>query len=547
MTLTVEAPVAQANPAVDGGGTSRRPWGRYAIRGAGTLVVVAGLLAIWQVLANNNVFGAGTFPGPWGIWKQLIADRSLYVDNVETTLGEALPGLLVGAVPAFILGAIFVESAFAERLLNASTIGLLCAPPIALAPVFYVVFNPYTEKMLIAALSAFFPVLVATIAGFRSTDPMMADVVRAYGGGRYAVARRVKLRNALPVVASGVQIAFPAAVLGAILGEFAGGTSGIGVFMMNSLAQFNPDRTWGAGAVATLLGTTGFLLLGVAQRYMARGQALALRSANVSDDLASVSVRRPIRIGLWAASIVIAVGGWWLFLIVFHVNSYFGRTPADVFKFLFSDDGASGADRSDIWHALGQTLPSAVIGAALGLIAAYLAAVIFLWSKSMEKLLMTFAMVLQAVPLQAMTPLIVVTLGRGMVSSVGVAVLVTFFPSVVLMASGMRDVPASAADLFRVFHASEPVTVLKLRTPTALPRIFAAARLGLPGALMGVLVAEYLATGQGIGFILSNSAAMSKYSKLWTATVIITLVSVVMYTAVGRAERRIERIYGGGR
>src|SRR5882762_2751217 len=118
MTLTVEAPVAQANPVIDGGG-SGRPWGKYAIRGVATLVVVGALLTLWQVLANNNVFGAGTFPGPWGIWKQLIADRQLYVDNVGTTLGEALPGLLVGAVPAFLLGALFVESAFAERLLNA--------------------------------------------------------------------------------------------------------------------------------------------------------------------------------------------------------------------------------------------------------------------------------------------------------------------------------------------------------------------------------------------------------------------------------------------
>ena len=194
MTLTVEAPVAQANPAIDAGRGSGRPWGRYAVRTAGTVIVVGALLAFWQILADNNVFGAGTFPGPWGIWKQLISDRHLYVDNVSTTMGEAMPGLLVGAVPAFILGAIFVESAFAERLLNASTIGLLCAPPIALAPVFYVVFNPYTEKMLIAALSAFFPVLVATIAGFRATDPMMADVVRAYGGGRFAGRLTVECR-----------------------------------------------------------------------------------------------------------------------------------------------------------------------------------------------------------------------------------------------------------------------------------------------------------------------------------------------------------------
>lgn len=546
MTITLDRTDATAVTIDDsprGGGR----WRKRALRTLVTLVVIGGLLVLWQVLADANVFGAGTFPGPWGIWKQLIADRSLYSENIRTTMGEAMPGLALGGGLGLLFGVVFAESAVAERLLNASIIGLLCAPTIALAPVFYVVFSPYTEKLLIAALSAFFPVLVATIAGFRSTDPSMINVVRAYGGGRSSVARRVKFPHALPSIASGVQIAFPAAVLGAILGEFAGGTSGLGVFMLNSLAQFNPERTWGAGAIATLLGTSGFLLIGFGRRFLARGQALTLSNASLSDDLAAVPMKRPIRFGLWIASLVIAIGGWWLALKVFNVNSYFGRSPMDVFHFLFVNDGEGGAARSDLFHALGQTLPAAVIGAALGLLTAYLAAVGFLWSRGLESLLMTFAMVLQAVPLQAMAPLIVVVLGRGMGSSVTVAVLVTFFPSVVLMASGLREVPPSAGDLFRSMNASEIFTVSKLRTPTALPRIFAAARLGLPGALMGVLVAEYLATGQGVGFVLSNSAALSKYSKLWTATAIITLVSVFLYSIVSRAERRVDRVYGGKR
>ncbi|MCU1656720.1 MAG: transporter permease, partial [Pseudonocardiales bacterium] len=339
--------------------------------------------------------------------------------------------------------------------------------------------------------------------------------------------------------------AFPAAVLGAILGEFAGGTSGLGVFMMNSLAQFNPERTWGVGVIATLLGTLGFLAIGLLQRQLAKGQPLQLRTATVSDDMAATSYPWPVRLLLWVGSIGIVFGGWSLGLKLLNVNSYFGKTPHDVYRFLFVDDQAGGADRSDLFHALGQTLPATLIGAALGLVIAYVAAAAFLWSKSLQALLMTFAMVLQAVPLQAMTPLIVVVLGRGMTASVVVAVLVTFFPSVVLMAAGLRDVPPSASDVFKYLNASELTQVRKLRTPAALPKIFAAARLGLPGALMGVLVAEYLATGQGVGFILSNSAVQSKYDKLWSAVVIITLVSVAMYAVVARAERWANRVYGG--
>jgi ABC-type nitrate/sulfonate/bicarbonate transport system permease component len=540
VTLRQERPPRAVSPA----SPPRARAARWKTPALGLLLVVA-VLALWQLLAYYQVSGAGTLPGPWGIVRELIHDRSLYATNIKTTLSEALPGLLIGAVAAIIVGVVFEEFASVERLLSVPCIALLCTPMIALAPILYVVFAPYTEKLAMATVAAFFPVLVATLAGMKAADPMMMDVVRASGGRTFAVITKVKIRSAVPSIASGVQIAFPSAILGAMLGEFAGGSSGLGVFMMNSLAQFNPERTWGAGAVATVIGTLGFALFGFIQRRLASGQAIALTSASLSDDIAGRPGRRSVRFALTIVSIGIAIGGWWGGLKLLGVNSYFGKTPADVWKFLFVDDGQDGAARADIWHALGQTIPAALAGGVVGLAVAYVAAVGFLRSRTLERLMMPMAMVLQSVPLQAMTPLIVVVLGRGAFASSTVAVLVCFFPSVVLMTFGLRDVPQSAVDVFHCVNAGEFTQIRKLRTPAALPKIFGAARIGLPGALMGVLTAEYLATGQGVGFVLANSAALSKYSKLWTATVIITLVSVVLYAVVARAERWAQRTYGG--
>ncbi|MDT5168189.1 MAG: hypothetical protein QOD02_1511 [Mycobacterium sp.] len=525
--------------------SSRRP----SPRTRETLLILltgAALVALWQLSAHYEVAGAGTLPSPWDVLTQLVADGDMYVANITATLSEAVPGFVLGSLTAVVVGVVFAEFGWVERLFSASCIALLCAPMIALAPIFYVIFTPYLEKMLLATIAAFFPVLVATIAGLKSADPMMMDVVRSCGGRKLTVIAKVKIRSAVPSIASGVQIAFPSAILGAILGEFAGGNDGLGVFMMNSLAQFNPERTWGAGAVATILGTVGFALFGVIQHRLAAGQAIALSSAPLFNDAARPARRTP-RLLLWIASVAILIGGWWASLKILGVNSYFGKTPADVFRFLLIDDGKDGQARAELWHALGQTLPAAVIGAAVGLTVAYIAAVGFLRSRTLARLIMPLAMVLQSVPLQAMTPLIVVILGRGMFASVVVAVLVCFFPSVVLITFGLRDVPRSAVDVFHSMNASELTQIAKLRTPAALPKIFGAARIGLPGALMGVLVAEYLATGQGVGFMLSYSAAQSKYTGLWAATVIITVISVAMYTGVARAERWAQRRYGGHR
>jgi sulfonate transport system permease protein len=515
---------------------SGRNAARRHVRSAAPPVAILLILGgIWQLFASLEVFGATTLPGPTEIVRQMIVDRSLLALNTGTTLTEVGPALLAAVIAGIAFGLLFVEVRATEELLSGPFIALLCAPPIALAPIFYVTFSPYAEKVTLAALAAFFPVLVATIAGASAIEPSLVDVVRASGGGSLSVVRKVVLPAALPSVASGVQIAAPAAVLGAILGEFAGGTSGLGVFMLNSIAEFNPARTWGAGAIATALGAVSYLVLGAARKALFKNAPLPLRGRRYTGTTKPSS--RRVRIGRAALSVVVSLVVWWAAIRAFGLPEYFAKTPTDVFRFFFVSDGSGGAQRASVLAALGQTMPGAMLGALIGLAAAFLGAIALLASRVAQATLMPIAMVLQSVPLQALAPLIVVVLGRGLFSTVTVAVLVTFFPAVVLIAFGMRAVPPTAIDVFKAMNAPERTIMLKLRLPAALPQVLAAARIGFPSALMGVLVAEYLASGSGIGYLLANARQDSEYGTVWAATILITIVSVLLYAVVGWFDR----------
>jgi ABC-type nitrate/sulfonate/bicarbonate transport system permease component len=99
----------------------------------------------------------------------------------------------------------------------------------------------------------FFTTLVGMLLGLRSADKTALDLVYAYGGGSWSMLTKVRLRAALPSLYAALRIAAPAAILAAIIGEYLGGESGIGIAMIASQTSLEISRTWGLAIVAGLL------------------------------------------------------------------------------------------------------------------------------------------------------------------------------------------------------------------------------------------------------------------------------------------------------
>ena len=239
-----------------------------------------------------------------------------------------------------------------------------------------------------------------------------------------------------------------------------------------------------------------------------------------------------------SASVGLVLLAWWLFLKFFDVPAFLGKTPADVWKFLFSDPEA-GAHRSAIWDEGLITLRDSFLGLVVGSVTAVLAAVAFNVSRPLERTLMPIAMVLRSVPLVAMTPLILLMFGRGLVTVTVIASIVTFFPTLVNVTLALRATPRDAIDLLKAYGASPLHTLLKVQLPSALPSLFASLRISAPLALVGALLSEWLATGTGLGYGILYTQGLSQYADMWSRVVVVTLMSIVLYKAIGAVERPV--------
>ena len=227
---------------------------------------------------------------------------------------------------------------------------------------------------------------------------------------------------------------------------------------------------------------------------------------------------------------------WQGLIHLFHLNPYFAKGPLDVYDYLFNSSGDT-VDRTLLWNALWITLRDAALGFVSGSIAAFVVAIGVVLRRGFAQTVMPVAIALRSVPLVAMTPLISLVFGQGLFTVAIVSGVVTFFPSFANMITGLRAVPSQAFDLFRAYGASEVDVLRRLQLPYAIPSLFTAARIAAPGALLGAILAEWLATGRGLGYIMVTSSSTSQYALLWSTIVIITVVSVLIYNLVSTLER----------
>lgn len=254
-------------------------------------------------------------------------------------------------------------------------------------------------------------------------------------------------------------------------------------------------------------------------------------------------LRRAVGVALsFVLSVAIGLAAWQLFLEAFSVDDFIGKGPADVWTHLTSPDEAES--RRELWDASRTTLRDAFLGLGIGSGVAVVVAVAFALSRSVEQTLMPIAMVLRSVPLVAMTPLIVVIFGRDILAVTIITGIVTFFATLVNVSLALRSTPRETMDVLRAYGASPLQTLLKVQLPIALPALFASLRIAAPLALVGALLAEGLATGDGLGWLMSEARNSFQTEQLWSAVFLVTAYSVILYTAIGGVERLVLNRFG---
>ncbi len=496
--------------------------------------------AAWELCGDLRLIADGALPPPSAILLQWWADRDSYPPHMAATLWPALIGFVIGNAIAIAAALTFILSPALERLMRGFNIAVFAIPPIAIGPVLVITLPGIWPQIVLAAISVYFPTMVLTLLGLRDVDPRPIEVIRSYGGGDLAVLRWLRLRSCVPGLLGGLRVAAPAAILGAILAEFGSGSRwGLGSFLLGSIGRGNPARIWGIGLAATAMAALAYGACALlAARFSASMGSVTL-AAGVARELPRPSGwHRVPGLALSVAAIAMPFVIWWGVLAGFGVSPVIARGPLAVWTYLTAGPDAADA-REAIWQALGQSLPWAGIGLLIALSVALALAILGVVWKSLTATLLPVALVLQTMPLVALTPIVVLIFGRGIATTLVVTVTVTFFPAFITIAQGLAQVPKPALDLLDVYGATRAQKLRYVSLPASLIHICAAARLVAPAALLGVMIAEWLATGYGLGNLLNQARGELDYGMIWAVAFIAIAASVGFYQLVTLVETRV--------
>ncbi|BEL04242.1 ABC transporter permease [Actinoplanes sichuanensis] len=233
---------------------SRQTWWqrhgrRTTVWGLRALVLVVGLVA-WQLL-SGPVLDPLFVSSPAGILERLTqwtTDGTLW-EHAWTTIKEVVLGFTFGALAGALLAYLIAPVRTIWSVLDPFLMALYSIPKVALAPLFIVWFGIGTQmKVLLAAVSVFFLVFLNTAAGVRDVDRGLIDAVRLMGGTRRDIAVKVTLPASMTGLLTGLHVAIPYALIGAVIGELVASNRGLGYLISDASARFDTD-----GVFATLV------------------------------------------------------------------------------------------------------------------------------------------------------------------------------------------------------------------------------------------------------------------------------------------------------
>jgi ABC-type nitrate/sulfonate/bicarbonate transport system permease component len=230
-------------------------------------LVLALLFGAWELYADLSGIDGAILPAPHAVASVLYDDRALLWSNLLVTAQEITAGIGVAVLAAFTLSlAIHFSRALRVALLPL-LIGSQTVPIVIVAPllVLWLGFG-VLPRLLVVALVCFFPLVVNTLDGLEAVDPDLLKLMRTFDASRVQTFRRVELPAVLPGLFTGAKVAAVYSVIGAVFGEQAGASRGLGYLINIDINQFLVAQAWAAVVVLSLVAVALYVLLSVAER-----------------------------------------------------------------------------------------------------------------------------------------------------------------------------------------------------------------------------------------------------------------------------------------
>jgi NitT/TauT family transport system permease protein len=214
----------------------------------------------WQLIVSAGSVSSFILPSPASVWTSLmdLLQQSATYHDLWITLWEVLVGFAIALVAGIVIGAVLGRIVWLERAVQPAMVAFQVIPKVAFIPIFVIWFGfGTTSKIIMAAILAFFPIMLNVMLGVRSVDRGHRDVMRGLGASRWATFKSLELPSTLPYIFAGAEVGIVFAVIGAIVGEYLGGSEGLGHQVVTSLNSLDAPQLF---AVIVLLAAMGSLL-----------------------------------------------------------------------------------------------------------------------------------------------------------------------------------------------------------------------------------------------------------------------------------------------
>ena len=235
------------------------------------LLVIAGLVLVWDVVIRVFSVPDYVVPTPAAVGQALVKERARLLDNAMPTIVESVGGFALGNLVAIAAALAFVHSKALERALYPVAVAVRTLPIVAIAPIFVLLLgNGYAPKIAIAALITFFPTLVNMVEGLESADPQALELMHVLSASKTEIFRYVRWPSSLPYLFSAMRIASTSSVLGALVAEWIGTNKGLGYLIVLTTYDFRTALLYAAMVVTSAIALAFFFLVSLVEWLLVR-------------------------------------------------------------------------------------------------------------------------------------------------------------------------------------------------------------------------------------------------------------------------------------
>ena len=232
---------------------------------AGTAI----LLIIWHyyiILMNVPIV---VLPSPFKVGMSIVEHALILGEEAWITAQECVYGFALSVVIGIPIAVVVTYSRIANLMFYPLLVASQSIPKVAIAPILLVWFGTGMQsKLAMAFVIAFFPIVVDTATGLRSTSPELLELARSLQCSRLQTFFKIQLPSALPSIFSGAKIAVTLAVIGAVIGEFMGSNEGLGNLLLMANSQLNTPLVWASLVVLSVLGMILYAAVVAAEKIL---------------------------------------------------------------------------------------------------------------------------------------------------------------------------------------------------------------------------------------------------------------------------------------